>query len=301
MPTLEDAPTMRDEHRHATGGGAKVQVDASPIDGGVSPVRYQMGDLLGEGGMGEVRRCRDLRIGRDVAMKTVREIAADRDFVHDRFLREARVQGQLEHPCIVPVYDLGAREDGTTYFTMKRIRGETLEQILDALRADDPAASARWTRRKLLAAFVTACGAVEYAHSRGVIHRDLKPGNIMLGDFGEVYVLDWGVARVLDGSADPVTERIDAPMPELGRTVEGAVIGTAGYMSIEQLSGVSDLDGRADVYALGAILFELLAWEPLHVGTTLPGLVTSTLVGPTRAPRCARRSEMFPLSSTRSA
>jgi len=276
MTSFPDALTMLDDARATTRDETKVQVAAAPIEEGA---RYERGALLGEGGMGEVRRCRDQRIGRDVAVKTVRAEAASAAFVRERFLREARVQGQLEHPCIVPVYDLGVGDDGAAYFTMKRVRGVTLEQVVGALRARDPSAQARWSTRKLLAAFATVCGAVEYAHARGVIHRDLKPGNVMLGDFGEVYVLDWGIARVLDGSPDLIGEQIDAPMPEKGRTAEGAVIGTLGYMPIEQLEGVADLDARADVYALGAMLFELLSREPLHDGDSSDTLVRSTLSG----------------------
>ncbi len=273
MTLFHDARTLLDDVR-VSEREPQITLGAAPAEG----ARYERGALLGEGGMGEVRRCRDRRIGRDVAVKTVREEASGAAFVRERFLREARVQGQLEHPCIVPVYDLGVADDGAAYFTMKRVRGVTLEQVIAALRAQDPAVQTRWSSRKLLAAFATVCGAVEYAHARGVIHRDLKPGNVMLGDFGEVYVLDWGIARVLDGSPDLVGEQIHAPMPEEGRTAQGAVIGTLGYMPIEQLAG-ADIDARADVYALGAILFELLSWEPLHVGDSTDSIVQSTVAG----------------------
>ena len=276
MTSLHEAPTLLDDVCVTKSDEAKVQLATSSIEEGP---RYERGALLGEGGMGEVWRCRDQRIGRDVAVKTVRAEATNAAFVRERFLREARVQGQLEHPCIVPVYDLGVGDDGAAYFTMKRVRGVTLEEVVGALRAHDPATRARWSLRKLLAAFATVCGAVEYAHSRGVIHRDLKPGNVMLGDFGEVYVLDWGIARVLDGSSEHVGEHIDAPMPEKGRTAEGAAIGTLGYMPREQLEGAADLDARADIYALGAILFELLSREPLHVGDSTDALLRSTLAG----------------------
>ncbi len=158
--------------------------------------RYQPGELLGEGGMGEVRLARDARIGREVAVKTMRrEIGARGE---SRFLREARVQGQLEHPAIVPVYDLGVTRDGETYFTMKRVRGRSLDSILEALAAGELDTVAEFTRRRLLTAFSQVCLAVEFAHARGVLHRDLKPANIMIGDFGEVYVLDWGLAKVRD-------------------------------------------------------------------------------------------------------
>jgi len=133
--------------------------------------------------MGEVRACRDRRVGREIAMKVVRPVHGGDQAMRERFLREARVQGQLEHPCIVPVYDIGLGADGATYFTMKRVRGHTLESVLDALRAGDEDARKRWSRRRILADLSTVCGAVAYAHARGVGHRDLKPANVMLGDF----------------------------------------------------------------------------------------------------------------------
>jgi len=279
MSQFSEAPTVREQPARATERESLVQVDASPFESLRRPERYRVGDRLGLGGMGEVRRCHDARVGRDVAMKTVRADAAGVAFVRERFLREARVQGQLEHPCIVPVYDIGLGDDGEAYFTMKRVRGVTLEHVVDGLRARDAALTARWSRRRLLAAFATVCGAVHYAHTRGVVHRDLKPGNIMLGDFGEVYVLDWGVARVLDAPDDVQAEPVDAPVPEAGRTAAGAVVGTAGYMPLEQIAGDPGLDGRADVYALGAILFEVLALEPLHAGGSVQALLASTITG----------------------
>src|SRR5262249_17994332 len=153
-----------------------------------------------EGGMGRVGLCKDVRIGREVAMKMLRKEAASAD-ARMRFEREARVQGQLEHPAIVPVYDLGVRPDGTPSFTMRRLHGETLAAIMDAVRRGGPAAAAAYPRRRLLAAYSRVCLAVAFANSRGVLHRDLKPGNIMLGDFGEVYLLDWGLAKLI-GAAD---------------------------------------------------------------------------------------------------
>jgi serine/threonine-protein kinase len=232
--------------------------------------RYAEGPLLGVGGMGEVTLVVDGRIGRPVAKKTLRaDLASERALA--RFVREGRVQGQLEHPSIVPVYDLGADGDGRAYFTMKRVRGQTLAHLIERLAARDPEHVARFSRRKLLGAFVQVCQAVEYAHERGVLHRDLKPGNVMLGDFGEVYVLDWGVAKLLGEAADPVAEPTfarEAATPEVTRA--GDLLGTPLYMAPEQLSSAGPaLDVRADVYALGAILFEILTLGPYRRGDSL--------------------------------
>jgi len=215
--------------------------------------RYREDAVLGVGGMGKVLLAHDSRIGRSVAVKVLhadRELAAEE---RERFLREAQVQGQLEHPSIVPVYDIDRRADGTTFFTMRRVLGRTLGAILDDLRAG----TSKYTQRELLQAFGTICLTIDYAHTRGVVHRDLKPANLMLGDFGEVYVLDWGLARVLDGSETTTSqsgERLSMP---------GTMMGTPLYMAPEQMVD-PDVGPSADVYSLGAILFEILTLQKLR-------------------------------------
>ncbi len=243
--------------------------------------RYAMRELLGRGGMGEVHLCKDRHIGREVAIKVIRPDHMTRPDVVRRFEREARVQGQLEHPAIVPVYDFGVAPDGSMYFTMKRLRGVTFHDVLWMLRNGDPQAIATYTRRKLLSAFARACLAIAFAHSRGVLHRDLKPSNIMLGDFGEVYVLDWGLAKIRKEPNLSLEGRIETPASSEHRTIVGEVVGTPGYMAPEQALGEVDrLDGRTDVYALGAILFELLTLEPLHKEDSPEDVLLSTLYGP---------------------
>jgi eukaryotic-like serine/threonine-protein kinase len=249
-PTITPAPS-RPGAVHLEGGSLETEGFAD---------RYRTGRVLGRGGMGEVRLLRDDRIGREVAMKVMRDPV--RDDVRARFLREARVQGQLEHPAIVPVYDLGLGPDGAPYFTMKRLRGVTLEKVI---------ASGELAERRMLAALVTVCQALEYAHTRGVLHRDLKPGNVMLGDFGETYVLDWGVARIA-GTPD---EEGGLPLVSPGETAAGSILGTPGYMAPEQARG-EPVDERADVYSLGCMLFEVLARRPLHPRATA---LESTLAG----------------------
>jgi serine/threonine-protein kinase len=232
---------------------------------------YQLGELIGRGGMGEVLAAHDQRIGREVAVKRIRSVDPSADAVM-RFLREARIQARLDHPAIVPVYELGTDGEGRPYFTMKRLAGITLAKKLSQNGPVQP----------LLRAFVDVCLAIQLAHSRGVVHRDLKPSNIMLGDYGEVYVLDWGVARVLTD-----TKRTTGPALAVDPdedTTAGSILGTPGYMSPEQVRGI-EAGTKADVYALGAILFEILAGEPLHPrGEAALG---STLTSPQEAP--ARR------------
>lgn len=290
-PLLEDA-TVR---AHLQLGDSGRPVSLLPVNPAIAPAagdfdsRYRAKGTLGEGGMGEVRLCHDQQIGRDVAVKVVRPEMLRRADSVARFVREARVQGQLEHPAIVPVHDLGVTPDGAAYFTMKRVRGVTLSEIVRRLDDGDPDTTARFSLRKLIQALVSVSLAVDFAHKRGVLHRDLKPSNVMIGDFGEVYVLDWGIAKV---GAD------DEPAPSLGddetqiddpvtlATRAGDVLGTPGYMAPEQVEGRA-LDPRSDVYALGAILFEVLAREPLHQGTVAQ-VLASTVSGNVRRPSQVR-------------
>lgn len=273
--------------------------------------RYEARITLGEGGMGEVRLCRDRTIGREVAMKVVRPSVSTRKDVRARFVREARVQGQLEHPAIVPVYDFGLDAEGRAFFTMKRVRGVTLERVLEKIRRGDAAATREHTRHKLLAAFQRVCLAVDFAHERGVLHRDLKPSNVMLGGYGEVYVLDWGLAKVRSASrsadpraADAVARALEPRSPpsereplegvEAHATAAGSVLGTPGYMAPEQLLG-EEVDERTDVYGLGAILFELLCLEPLHGEGALSAIMRRTLDGvDARASRRAPHRDVPP-------
>ncbi|HEX2677081.1 MAG TPA: serine/threonine-protein kinase, partial [Polyangiales bacterium] len=233
-------------HRKAPGFASQAEeesalVDASglPPDATHEAERYLERELLGEGGMGKIFLQHDGRIGRDVAMKVLRTRYAKQADTLARFVREARIQGQLEHPSIVPVYDLMRRPNGDICFTMKRVRGKTIEQIVEGIARKDKALIEAYPRRKLLRNFATACLAVDFAHTRGVLHRDLKPSNIMLGDHGEIYVLDWGLSKVAGLPDIPVRKHHDEPQVALPddtgtRTMDGAVLGTPGYMSPEQ-------------------------------------------------------------------
>lgn len=239
------------------------------------PERYSARGEIGRGGMGTVEAWHDPHIGREVAAK----ILLDDDPRHrERFLREARTQGGLDHPAVVPVHDLAWMPDGRPFFTMQRVRGVTLFSIL-AGRAQGTELSQRFSTRKLLEALARIALAVDYAHQRGVIHRDLKPANLMLGEFGEVYVLDWGIARTRTqvGDAETSSPSIGTPSAAVGMTAEGSLLGTPGYMSPEQARGGGEVDLRSDVYALGCVLFEILTASTLHVGSRVTDLLVSTL------------------------
>ena len=215
---------------------------------------YDLLDVIGRGGMGEIVLARDRRIGRDVALKRMRADNPPPELV-ERFLREAKIQARLDHPSIAPVHELGFDSEGLPYFTMKRVGGTTLGELLEK-KSERP--------QRLLRALVDVCQAIELAHARKIVHRDLKPQNIMLGDYGEVYVLDWGVARVLSGERAPSTQSFVEDVISLdGMTKAGALLGTPGYMAPEQARG-DTVEPPADIYALGSILFEILAGEPLH-------------------------------------
>jgi serine/threonine-protein kinase len=224
--------------------------------------RYRIEDVLGRGGMGEVLSARDDQIGRAVAIKRLR-IENPSEEVLARFLREVRIQGRLEHPAVVPVHELHTDGD-QPFFVMKQVAGTTLADVIEQLSRGNTDAAGTYTRQQLLRAFYDVCLAIEFAHTKGVVHRDLKPANIVLGDFGEVYVLDWGIARVADEDGETRSSFADVEAIVDTQTIDGQILGTPGYISPEQIEHSDTIDGRADVYSLGCILFELLALEPLH-------------------------------------
>ncbi len=222
--------------------------------------RYELVEKIGQGGMGIVYLARDRELDRPVALKIL-NAAPDHAESRLRRVREARITARLEHPSIVPVHDAGELPDVRFFYAMKWVRGQRLEAQL--------ATSTALTERLHL--FQKICDAVAFAHAHGVLHRDLKPQNIMLGPFGEVLVLDWGIAKEMDkpqvanvgngDNRDPIT---------LTKTGDGVILGTPGYMAPEQAAGHSgQIDQRADVYALGAILFFLLTGKDPVAQATL--------------------------------
>jgi serine/threonine-protein kinase len=241
----------------------RITPSATPVAGTALLERYRIGDVLGTGGMGEVLSARDEQIGRPVAIKRLR-VENPSPEILARFLREARIQGRLEHPAVVPVHELW-NDGGQPFFVMKQLTGTTLADVLPKLAMGDKRAMEDFTRQRLLRAFADVCLAIEFAHARRVVHRDLKPANIVLGDYGEVYVLDWGIARITEEDEAPKRDSFSDIGTVAGtETVVGAILGTPGYISPEQIRGDHFLDGRADVYSLGCILFEILALQPLH-------------------------------------
>jgi len=254
-PTVDGAalaPAPPDDDLADTLPGERGQRPPRPVLAG----RYRLSRRIGKGGMGEVIGARDMQVGRDVAIKRMRA-AAPHERAIQRFLREASIQGRLEHPAIPPVHEIGRDTDGLPFFVMKKLTGTTLAKVIA-----DPAQAARFGLQTVLRAFAEVCLAVELAHVRGIVHRDLKPDNILLGDFGEVYVLDWGVAKVI-GEDDGEFADVVSGSGEHATAV-GTTIGTPGYMAPEQACGMPDIDGRTDIYTLGLVLFEILAGEPLH-------------------------------------
>jgi serine/threonine-protein kinase len=233
--------------------------------------RYTLTRLHAQGGIGQVWLARDCDLGREVALKELRTDQAGHPALRARFVEEAQITGQLQHPGIVPVYELAQPADGQEpFYTMRFVRGRTLTEASRAYHKKRRAGTARpLDLRELLGAFVGVCNALAYAHSRGVIHRDLKGHNVLLGDFGEVMVVDWGLAKVTGQPEDqasllPVSLGQDSSHVE---TVQGQALGTPGYMSPEQAEGRLDrIDARSDVYGLGAVLYEILTAEPPFTG-----------------------------------
>lgn len=259
-----------------------------------APKKYVVSGKLGQGGVGEVLLVEDRDLERAVAMKRLLPqpggtVAED---TLTRFLREAQTTGQLEHPNIVPVHDVGLDSQGQLYFTLKYVRGLSLRQVIRGreqnghVEAGGPRFRDAYSPRKMIEILIGVCQGIAFAHSKRVIHRDLKPDNIMLGKFGEVLVMDWGLAKTLGpvtreeaGSAKTVL--LGSPSAEASMTMEGAIAGTPAYMAPEQAAGkISELDERTDIYSLGAMLYEILSGKAPYTGGIAMEVLRRVTQGP---------------------
>jgi serine/threonine-protein kinase len=308
------SPLETDSEQAGAGPPPRIRLPETPVDPRdpaaslhLPPPTDRSGryELLGEidrGGMGAVLRGRDPELGRELAIKVLLERHRGDPALVRRFVEEARIGGQLQHPGIVPVYEFGAFSDARPYFTMRLVEGRTLKSLLEGRKDPDD------DRPRSLAIFEQVAQTVAYAHARGVIHRDLKPSNVMVGSFGEVQVMDWGLAKRLD-RADGVAREAEGepewPVPEdpaVSSTRPGSVVGTPSYMAPEQARGEVDLvDERADVFGLGAILCQILTGTPPYCGTSLAEVMDQAARGDTtealaRLEDCGADAELVALA-----
>jgi serine/threonine protein kinase len=248
-------------------------------------VRYELTHRLGEGGVGEVIMARDNDIDRDVAVKRLRAELQSSNASVLRFAEEVRTVGRLEHPNIVPIHDVGVHPNGEYYFVMKYVQGETLENIIEKLAAGDAAYHEKYGFERRVEIMMGILEAIAYAHSKKIIHRDIKPANVMVGPYGEVVMMDWGLAREIRGPEPVPTTTTDVPEASgsnkrLFETQVGAMLGTPAYMSPEQARGQA-LDERSDVYSLSMMFYELLTLHhPFEREETLEGLIAAILTKP---------------------
>jgi serine/threonine protein kinase/formylglycine-generating enzyme required for sulfatase activity len=271
------------EHRRSV--LSLLQHRNSPAAAALLKEKYEMVGKLGQGGVGEVWKVRDRDLNREVAMKLLLAGTEGSADSVNRFIEEAQATGQLEHPNIVPVHDLGVDGQGRVYFTLKYVQGLSLRSVIrgrnENAQLEDGSGFLRdrFTPLRMVEILIAMCQGVAYAHSKGIIHRDLKPDNVMLGKYGEVLVMDWGLAKVLDktrSSALDDTVRVMTTRSGDGSqlTMEGSIAGTPAYMAPEQAAGrISELDQRTDIYALGAILYEVLSGHPPYEGGSALELV----------------------------
>lgn len=245
-----------------------------PLPRRIDPhTRYAYFKTIARGGRSIIQSCKDLHLMRLVCYKSLKEEFADDPAEQQRFVREARVSAMLQHPNTVPTYELGRDRRGHHYFTMKLIHGYTLREILDYRQ--------RYDLTRLVEVLVQVARGLGYAHSHGVAHRDIKPENVLVGPFGEVLLLDWGLAKVWrpDGAAGADAKGAPSPAenedPSL--TDQGDLQGTISYMSPEQIREDPAIDHRTDIYSLGAVFYEVLAGQPPTTGDTVEAILNKTL------------------------
>ena len=240
--------------------------------------RYELRRLHAQGGIGRIWLAHDTHLDRTVALKELRSERSNSPRAVARFVREAQITGQLQHPGITPIYDLGRhRAKDAPFYTMRFVEGTTLSDAVSAYHERRKCGEAEATDLlDMLNAFVAVCKTIAYGHSNGVLHRDVKSQNVVLGGFGEVIVLDWGLAKNLQDSEgeriEPAPFVADAELSDGALTVQGQTLGTPAYMSPEQAAGrLDDIDHRTDVYGLGAMLYEILTGQPPFSGVDTTG------------------------------
>lgn len=239
--------------------------------------RYAYFKTIARGGKCLIQSCKDMHLGRTVCFKTLHPELADDPLEQRRFLREARVTAMLQHPNTVPVYEIGRDNKGHYYFTMKRVVGSTLREILDGLRNEDATIQSTWDLESLTDILLQVSQALDFAHTHGVVHRDIKPENIVAGAFGEVLLLDWGLAKVWDAPVEqpsPRNSENTTKPSDPSLTAQGPLQATPLYMSPEQ-AREDELDHRTDIYSLGAVLFEMLTLKHLAWGETIDEILQS--------------------------
>lgn len=287
MPTQPDQSASQPSDQSPAGDGYP-QIDAKDTDRALSKYfsnnsdRYIDFAPLGAGGAAVLQTCKDKNLGRTVVMKVLHKQFSKNEHMRARFLREARVTAQLQHPNTVPVYEIGHDLEGRLFFTMKRVEGETLREIMEQQTLGEQQAIETYNLDRMLGVIIQVCNALAYAHAHGVVHRDVKPENIIIGTFGEVMLLDWGVAKVW--AMDDEEDQLTMEYQEL--TDVGQRPGTPLYMSPEQVRSGSIIDARTDVYSIGVVLYEILTLkEPLRgekVHETFEKIVSEVPVPPAK-------------------
>jgi len=260
-------------------------------------MRYRDFQPLTQGGEALLRTCLDENLGRTVVMKTLLPQYQNLETYQKRFLREARVTAQIPHPCTIPVYELSRDSEGNAYFTMKRLRGRDLSEILDRIAEGDPEFISRYPRQTIINALLHCAQCLAFAHNQGVVHRDMKPANIMIGDYGEIMVMDWGLAKVSTmQDNDEVDQLLRSGQQNIpGRlTNRGDVQGTPFYMSPEQAVETGDVDERSDIFNMGIILFEVLTSESYISGRNFREIRRGLQEDPVRSPRSTAPKKQIP-------
>jgi len=285
---------------YPTSSGGQQTISLKETDGKLpagaqlkNNTRYIYFKKVAEGGKCLIHSCRDLHLGRVICHKTLRREFANDPEEQRLFLREARVTAMLQHPNTAPVYEVGIDTKGHYYFTMKLVSGVTLREVLDGLIRGEAASEKAWDLERLIDVVIQVGQVLSYAHVHGVVHCDVKPENIVVGEYGEVLLLDWGLAHIADHDKAPPAEKEIDDVKVVGS--QASHQGTPQYMSPEQIGG-GDLDHRTDIYSLGAILFEVLTMQQLAWGETLDEMLSNKVSNRPPTPRIVAPDREIPVS-----